>query len=732
MLYFRTKIISCLFQVIILLVFPYTVISQPVTGTKKTFKEAESHYLFGEYELALPLYLSLNKPDNYNIQYKLGTCYLNIDGEKEKAIPFLENSVKHSSYDARVNSFREKRAPLDSYFFLGKSYLVDNQIEKALDTFLYFKKIGAETKDKGGMKNLVYVDQMIRACETAPSYREAPYSISKRLLEKKFSNGPFNENPAVSFDGNTIVYTEREDLENKILFSKRVNGKWLPPVEINSQLKSGKDCSSCSLNSNGTLLFLYKTDNFDGNIFFSEFINNSWTAIRKLNGNVNTRYYESHAAVSPDGKKLFFTSNREGGMGGLDIYVSERDGSGDWGPAVNLGTSVNTTFNEDTPFITLNDSILYFCSEGHNGMGGYDIFRSRKSGTSWESPQNLGYPLNSTDDDRFFQPFNNDENGFYSIFTDKKKKEIFYITLTNERLNRVFEIKGNYRLKDTVVPYDEKNSIYLVDNTSGDTLDTSFPESKSGDYNFIVAPGHYKLLYTGPGYYSQTLDTAVMKDNPSRIIEMKDIILDTHPLAARTLVYEKLDLSQIREIPEVDPDNLIDNVRVLDVSDNDVSDTTILYYTVQVMALYNPVDISFFKYVSDIKALHNDNDLFYRYITGWFNNKEEAYAYREDLIKKGYPDDLFVKKVTRIPKTEQIPGKKYYTIQIKAVSKQLDMETAFAGLNVVRETKETDGFYHYLYGRYTSQVEAETVLERVKAMGFTDAFVREISIIIEK
>ncbi len=132
------------------------------------------------------------------------------------------------------------------------------------------------------------------------------------------------------------------------------------------------------------MLFLYKTDNFDGNIYSSEYVDGTWTPIKKLNKNINTKYYESHASVSANGKKLYFTSNRDGGQGGLDIYLSEKDASGDWGPAINLGSTVNTKYNEDTPFITINDSLLYFSSEGHKGMGGYDIFRSSGTGSSME------------------------------------------------------------------------------------------------------------------------------------------------------------------------------------------------------------------------------------------------------------------------------------------------------------------------------------------------------------
>jgi hypothetical protein len=458
-------------------------------------------------------------------------------------------------------------------------------------------------------------------------------------------------------------------------------------------------------------------------------VDGAWTPIKKLNRNINTKFFESHASVSANGKKLYFTSNRDGGHGGLDIYLSEKDASGDWGPATNLGSTINTIYNEDTPFITLNDSLLYFSSEGHKGMGGYDIFRSAGSGSAWRSPENLGFPINSPDDDRFFQPFNNDENGFYSITIDYKKKEIFYITLTNPRLNKIYELSGKYSLKDTVVTFDEKNAIYLLDKISGDTLDTGYPDIYTGKYNFIVPPGKFRLVYTGPsGYYPQRIDTSIVVNTPPGVINLKDIVLDKNP----SVVYEKLDLSDIPVVDKIDSSILIRNLRVNDVTENDLQDTTILYYTVQVMALYNPVDISYFRYVSDIKVFYNEADLFYRYTTGIFTVKDDAYAHRDDLINKGYPDDLFIKKVTRMTGEKAVPSQKYYSIQLKATNVPVDINTTFAGLKGVREAKEIDGMYHYLYGRYTSTTEANTVMKRKQITEFKDAFVREIMVLIKK
>ena len=306
------RIILIRLQQLLLLIMPVAASSQSNIEMRKIFAKAESYFLYGEYDLANPLYLILEKPGNYNIRYKIGTCYLNIPGEKEKSIPFLEAAVKHSSYDAKTTSFKEKEAPLDAYFSLAKSYMINNELDKALSTFQTFKKLAQETESEGGMKNMAFIDQQIQACRNAMKYQETPFIITRRNLGSGFSQGSINDYPAVSFDGNTIVYTEQRGSVNAIFFSKKVKGRWQHPVEITDKLKAGEDCSSCALNSDGTILFLYKNDNYDGNIYSAEFLNGEWTPIKKLNKNINTKFYESHASISADGKNLYFTSNQIG------------------------------------------------------------------------------------------------------------------------------------------------------------------------------------------------------------------------------------------------------------------------------------------------------------------------------------------------------------------------------------------------------------------------------------
>ena len=645
---FRVKIIRITLYLLALGLIPSFISAQSASEMKKIFAQAESYYLYEEYELANPLYLILETPDNFNIKYKIGICYINIPGEKEKSIPYLEDAVKNSSYDAKPALFKETRAPLDAYFFLGKAYLINNELDKALNTLQTFKKLARETATKGGMKNLEYIDQEIQACKNAIVFKENPVVFSKKLLGSDFNQGSIDDNPAVSFDGNTIVYTEHRGIVNALFFSKKIRGIWQPPIEITAELKCDEDCSSCSLNSDGTQLFLYKTDNYDGSIYSSDYVNGAWTPIKKLNKNINTKYYESHASISADGKKLYFTSNRNGGLGNLDIYVSEKDATGDWGPAVNLGAAINTPYNEDTPFITSNDSLLYFSSEGHNSMGGYDIFKSQFVDAVWKAPANLGFPINTTDDDKFYQPVNNGLNAYYSMTTDYKKKEIFYLGIGAGNVNKLFEITGKYSLPDTTITFDDNYSIHLIDKTSGDTLDVGFPNKYTGRYSFAVAPGMLRLIYTGIGYFPQIVDTAILMDNPSLTINI-DVTMkrDTTAKLVVPIVYDKIDLANIPEVASIDSNILIRNMNVSDVGDKNIQDSDILYYTVQVMALHNPIDVSYFKYITDLKVMYNDTDKFYRYTSGRFQNKDAAYARRLELIKKGYPEEIFIKKVSK-------------------------------------------------------------------------------------
>jgi len=215
--------------------------------------------------------------------------------------------------------------------------------------------------------------------------------------------GTSNFLPSLSGDGSTMVFASEREHYYAVFQSDLKNGVWEKPRNITMELESDGDFLPSSLSYNGKKLFLIHWENSHFDLFESSYRNGRWMPVSPLA--LNTFEDEIHACLSPDGKTLYFVSNRNGGLGGLDIYESTLDDEGEWGDPTNLGEPVNTPYHEHTPFLSMDGQILFFSSTGHPGMGGYDIFYCRKNeNDTWSEPQNIGYPLNTTDDDIHFTP----------------------------------------------------------------------------------------------------------------------------------------------------------------------------------------------------------------------------------------------------------------------------------------------------------------------------------------
>ncbi len=389
---------------------------QSGSNLREMFLSAEGDILFEDYAEALPKYLSLLQiyPENYNLHFRVGQCYLNTPGEKEKAIPFLETAVRHINPGYRKGRFSETGAPYDALYLLANAYRIAADFDNALATYhLFLKDVDTEVYDTA------LVRFQMQTCFYARSMMSNPVHLVEENLGNAV-NDRFSEfNPVISSDEKTILFTRALPFYDAIFWSTRNADGWTVPVNLTPQLGIDQDYYTSSLTHDGHTLLLYRTDGYDGNIYSSELSGDRWSPVEKLNGNINTKYWESHATMTRDGRKLYFTSNRKESMGGLDIFVSERDSTGDWGPAVNLGPDINTVYNEETPFLANNDRTLFFSSRGHDNMGGYDIFRSDldKHGR-WTTPVNLGYPVNTPDDDLFFSPVGKGDRGYYSRFSD--------------------------------------------------------------------------------------------------------------------------------------------------------------------------------------------------------------------------------------------------------------------------------------------------------------------------
>jgi Tol biopolymer transport system component len=395
--------------------------SQNKDTFKETFEEAEYYILYEDYQEALVLYMDLHNKglDNAYIKHRIGECYLQISGQKEKSIPFLEEACNNLSDDIKEGSIKETKAPFRTLFYLACAYQQNNELEKAIETFKKFEGLVASTKNY----NIDYVYKQIQSCNAAKDLISKPKEVHEINIGKYINDQFSNIRPVISADEKSMVYMSKLKFYDAIFYTVKKDDDWTTPVNITPDLNSEGDVYPCFLSADGKTLLLYKEENFTSDIYISYLRNNKWSAPVKLNKHINSRFQETFASLSCDGKTLFFVSDRKGGFGGTDIYKSQFDEkTQDWGVAINLGSEINTPFNEETPILCQDNKKLYFSSEGHYNMGGFDIFYSENIEQNvWSKPTNMGYPVNTTEDNLFYYPVENgnkayiskyDENGF--------------------------------------------------------------------------------------------------------------------------------------------------------------------------------------------------------------------------------------------------------------------------------------------------------------------------------
>jgi len=489
--------------------------SQTKEETRNSFYEAESWILFEAYKDALPIYQQLlkNSPDNANYKYRIGQCYMNIPGEKAKAISYLEAAVKKINPDYKEGKYKETGAPYDALYYLANAYRINNQIDNALQTYEHFRK---------NLNSAVYdstvVDLQIQSCLNAKELMRMPLYVKMKNLGNSI-NGTNNEfNPVVSDKEDMIVFSRSLPFYDALLYSVKVNGVWSEPLNMNEMLKVDRDLFPTSISKDGKDLYLYSSADYDGIIYTSKFELGIWSSIVKLNENINTKYWESHATISHDNKKLYFTSNRKGTYGGLDIYVSNRDSTGDWGPALNLGPVVNTPYNEESPFLSEDDKTLFFSSNGHFNMGGYDIFYSTMlPNGEWSVPLNMGYPLNTTDDDLFFRPIHQGFEGYIAkeLPGGFGKQDIYRIEIFSNNHPRKFFVKGMVKVADLKSSMNDSIKVSAMNIKDPNQTFIVYSNPKTSEYELQLPHGNYELTYEGNGSEKVVKKLDLPLSNPS-------------------------------------------------------------------------------------------------------------------------------------------------------------------------------------------------------------------------
>lgn len=398
---------------------------------KRVFVDAEYYMLYEEYRDALPLYLEIKRafPNNANIDFRVGQCYLNIPNEKSRAIPYFEKAIAKVSDKYKEGYFTEIYAPKEAFLLYGRALRINGEFDKAFQAFdTYKKRLNPDDKTE-----IFLVDVELRSIELARSMMNNPQKITFKSLGRNVNSNFPEINPVSNASGTMLIYTSLQRFYNAILFSELKDSMWSIPSNLNPQLFADGPISTVGISENGESVVLSRNDNDDYNLYISKYdkAKNLWTMLEKLPKEINGRSWETFGSLSKGGDTLYFSSNREGGFGGFDLYFSVKTATGIWSNPINLGAEINTPLDETSPFITSEGKKLFFCSRGHSTMGGYDIFVSTRNSSRWNVPQNLGYPLNTTDDDIFYFPIGDGKKGFISRATPESQgdSDIYLITI---------------------------------------------------------------------------------------------------------------------------------------------------------------------------------------------------------------------------------------------------------------------------------------------------------------
>ena len=478
------------------LFFITSIFCQEASNLDETLEDGNFFFFREDYVEAAYLYNNLVGTDrmNANIQYKLGICYLNIPGEEYKAIPFLEEAIKNITSKYKKRSPKETHAPEYAYYYLGNAYRINNELDKALETYNQFLNI----PDFENKFNLDIINNEIKACEKSKIIQDIPVNVNIINLGKIVNTNASNYNPVISSDESLLIFMAELKFYNAIFISKKYNGIWSEPENITPQVGSDGDVVPTSISADRKVIYLIKGEGDDRDVYSSRFDGTRWTKMEPLNFNINSGKAETHASISADGKTLYFTSNRKGGFGELDIYKSSLESNGDWGPAKNLGQQINTSFNEESPFISADNTILYFSSQSHYNMGGYDIFYSvLNADNTWGPPINIGYPVNTTGDDLFFAPVGNGTIGYMSkILTEGiGKEDIYRIEIIHSEKNEIVAVKGIIDMKNQILTFEKDFDINVVDRASKQVIGVLHYNKSTGKFSYTSKNGNLSFTF---------------------------------------------------------------------------------------------------------------------------------------------------------------------------------------------------------------------------------------------
>lgn len=481
---------------------------------------------FYQSTLVVDKLLELN-PDNANYNYRKGLALLNSSSNHYLSRPYLEKAIQSTSKSYDLFSTKEVNAPFDSYFYLGRCLHLSNEIDQAVKYYQEYITLAGKNPELLGQA-LLHIEQ----CKVAKYELSYPKNFEVINLGEVINTADPEYAPVISLDGQSLYFTSRrlrsdssnahikEPLANMhmedVYYSIKDNGAdWQKPELIDFCLPERNE-ATVAVSTDERNIYIYKDDRGNGDIFFSEFQDGRFKELQPLDiPGVNTEFWEPHITVSIDGKSKYFSSDREGGYGGRDIYRIVKLPNGEWSLPQNMGPTINGPYDEDSPFISLDNKTMYFSSNGPKSMGGFDVFISvRDNEGQWSAPINLGYPLNSTGDDIYYTTTADGKTGYLSSFRKDGfgDKDIYEIRNDFLGQQNISLLKGEIVIAgDELMPEDIAVIINCL-NCDEANVRTVIPRIRDGKF-FSTLPkcSDYELIYTrgegGVEFHRSTIKT---------------------------------------------------------------------------------------------------------------------------------------------------------------------------------------------------------------------------------
>lgn len=576
-------------------------------------------------------------PNSPEALYYLGYCFLNTSNGADSSIIYFQKGL-----DALPEEDYNSNLGVDMQYSLARSKHMLMRFEEAINSYEKLLEV-IPVEDEVMQKR---IQREIEMCYNGSELVKKPVKLEVENLGDKVNTSRDDHSPLISADGEVLFYTTRRpssyselmpdgQYSEKIYYSIDTIDGWSKGKIINKLFKKEGHESCVAISADGQELYLYRNDPEGKNIYQCLYDGSTWSEPIKLQKPVNTVYDETHVTLSPDKSVLYFTSNRPGGYGGLDIYRVRRLPNGEWAVPQNLGPEINTQYDEETPMLHPDGRTLYFSSEGHNSMGGFDIFISRQEPDSaWSEPVNMGYPINTPDDDMFFVPTVSYNQAYYASarFKDNYGGMDLYLVKYEEPVeNRLAVMKGTVLSEDDT-PL-ETIRVFVTEKITNSMVGQYKPHAGTGKYVMILeAEKTYQLRYAGEGFDDYVVDLPVDRSMTYSTLQSANKVDDVTMIA-------------VAETEEVSGSEVVSATYSEDM---DVSDG-IPYYTVQILTLDWPVkswDNAFEGLDQNLIKEYRCKNSKYRYAYGAYKGYKATLKAKEEVLSKTTKfGDSFVRDV---------------------------------------------------------------------------------------